>query len=163
MSTSYSFRIAAGFEFTPEDLADAFGEEIKGKSHTEVRFDPKTGAKLKPVKVMDSESRVVCKFDGKVYESDEWEQLADHVARNAKCRAISSVYDFSGDGSVVFGPKMPNEAWDGLDLGHIELEGPLPLEPILKLGPELKRIAAALKKLGLKPGKPILRICYCIG
>jgi hypothetical protein len=161
MSTYYTFGIAIGFEFSPEELSDVFGERIAEKSHMEDRFDQKTGKKTSQVKVIDEEDRVVCKLDGKVFESDYWTDFANSLARKIGCRAVMRMYET--EGTVVFGPKMPKCLGHEDDFGHISLEGALPMGPILKFGPELKRIGAALRKLGLKPGRPIVRISYSCG
>lgn len=161
MSTGYA-GIAIGFEFSSEELADVFGEQVVEESHMEDRFDQRTGKKVGQVKVVDEEARIVCRLDGKVFESDDWTSFADKLAKKVGCRATTA-FEFEGEGVVVIGPRMPNCLHSGDTFYKVSLEGPMPMGPILKFGPELKRIGAALRKLGLKPGKPVVRVCFSCG
>lgn len=163
MSIDYSFGLMVGFRFSPGELDDVFGKKVPEKSHMEDRFDPKTGKKLAPEKVVDREAGLVYVFQGKELEDGEYhvyEELANAIAGHVGCN-----YDISGcDGNdmVIFGPSIKYME-EGTDWGHIGTSGPLPLDAVVKAAPKLKQIATKLKKLGLVPGKAGIFITYDVG
>ena len=161
MSMDVSIGVAIGFQFDTGCFADLFGEEVGEKSRLEPRWDGKTGKRLKDVKVVTRPAQVVCKFDGKTYSTDEWEDLAKRIAAKARCTAHISV-DHDGSGLVVFGPKLPSETCSSTTIldGAVWVDGAMPLDAFLKFGPQIRKIGVSLKKLGLKPGKPVVRVSY---
>jgi len=165
MSTDYCFANRVGFEFSVKELQKAFGFKIREKSHKEDRFDPKTGAKLQPEKVVDVEEHIGYKFLGKVIKDSDYEEveeLSNLIARHLKCLYNTSD-GYNGVVSVVFGPKMPRVLRDGDSFGHVDGPASYPFDAIAKMAPELKRIEKGLKKLGLQPGKAGIFVLYSVG
>lgn len=177
MSTEYDFYSRVGFVFKAADVIKPFAEKVREESHREERFDPKTGKKSGTEKVVDREAHVRFTFNGKlVGTSDEEEpeeddalyvedRLVNLIALKAKCKWWK-FGDLNGSGKdiwYVFGPHLPQYVKNhGLNAGRVTSDGGLDFQTVAKQTAKLKQIGTALKKMGLKPGKPKVELCWDI-
>jgi hypothetical protein len=160
MSTDYSARLGIGFVFKTNDINDKFWEEVPEKSHMEDRFDPKTGKKMAPVKVVDQERGSVLKFHGKTYE--DIDVLVSAIAKMARCS-----YDMFGyeqeEGFVSFCLRFKPRKNYAIDFGNISMGGELYLSEVLKMGPKLAEIRQRLISMGLKPKQAEVFVAHSVG
>jgi hypothetical protein len=167
MSTDYTYRFAVGYMFTERVLETVFGEAVPEVSRFEDRFNSITGKKTKPEKVIVREMGLVYKFKGKELKAGTYsdiEPIAEAIAAEIGCRYHLSICDFDTGNMAYFSPaKLTKEVGKGVDWGHIDTPAAISVEAVITMAPELKRIAAALKKLGLAPGKPAIHLTYNVG
>lgn len=76
MGIDYTFFLRIGFELDQDDIEQPYLTVHKGKFHFEDRFDPKTGKKIKPEKVIDEYGG---KYFSLEYDDQEYESLWDVV------------------------------------------------------------------------------------
>jgi len=169
MGTDLSFGTAIGYDFTLAEINKAFGVKALEESHMEKRFDKKSGKKIAPEKVIDHPARLVYKFDDETIEAEDpdygsdHEGLCDKIALHLKCEWCHSYYYGEEEATrIYFMPKMPKPLDDGACFGHIDTDGPLPFDAVVKMAPKMKKLAAGLKKLGLKPGKAGIHVTYSV-
>lgn len=158
MSINYSAYLAVGFHIPYEDFCKVFIRKTREEvSHMEDRFDPKTGAKLEPIKVVDEEAVKVIVFNGQNYDPDEMYELTDALAAYLKCD-IDTDGSSNGDQDYVFTPKYTTDSFYGHDYGRLTVGGALTYKQVVKLGPVLDALRLKLIKLGLKPGKAVVMV-----
>lgn len=154
MGMTYSARIGIGFVFTREEFVASFKKHMPEKAHMEDRYDPKTGAKQLPAKVIDSEAGEYVFFDaqdyGMVNDGLDIYQLTEDVGDfigNCHCHSFGYEHEM-----VAIEPKF-DEFGDSVDAGNFDIGGDVELSMTEKLRPDLARIAKALKKLGVHQGR----------
>ena len=82
MSTEYSTYICVGYCYSEEEFDHMLIEKPE-ESHTEKRYNKKTGKEMLPEKVIDKEKREVWVYKGTEYESIE--DLIEQIAEDCKC------------------------------------------------------------------------------
>jgi hypothetical protein len=152
MSTDIDTVIVVGFVVPEEDFLKPLKVYKKEESHLEDRFDPKTGKKLKPQKVVDQEARWVYEFEGGTYEDNQTElglntwDLLDAIGKKFKCFvSFHGNLNWGENITVAVESKKQKKTQKG---GYsFKCIGELPKA-------NLARIAREMKKAGFKLGEP---------
>jgi hypothetical protein len=157
MSVDYYASLAVGFEVTGEELNEIFGAGLPEISHMEPRFDPKTGRKTKPEKVITQHESRILRLDGEDYEDEH--ALVEAIASSLSCsyHEVGSHYDDQENMSFIFCPDIKAE-FDGFDDSRLTCSGGISYKTMLNLKPELERISKGLKKMGIDPGEAMVTV-----
>lgn len=112
--------VKVGFMVPYEDLVKPLTFEKAEESHLEDRFDPKTGAKLEPEKVVDVEAGPWVRLNGKEWPLEEWwdsamEEFFEELGAHVGCGVSTFgghhygwvAFDLLGDSCEV-----PNTSYD---------------------------------------------------
>ena len=148
MSSSVYTHIGIGFMVPIEDALRAFTEHVEEEAHMEDRFDPKTGKKQLPMKVIDHPAREVVRFGGEVCGEDGYyDELIEALAGVLNCIVSRHGYD-----EVEFLSFQPNFTHndDGKDLGRVEIGGTVDIGQAQAAFADLERLAVALRKIGIE-------------
>lgn len=169
MGTDYNFGLAIGYQFSLAEINKTFGVQAPEESHMEERFDKKTGKPIEPEKVIDKPKRLVYKFDGEILESvdedygSDYEGICNRIALHLGCEWTHS-YHFGEEEAtrIYFMPKLPGALWEGACFGHIDTDGPLPFDKVVKTASKMKKLRVGLKKLGLTPEVAAIHVTYAV-
>ena len=162
MGVNYHFNLAVGFEMTEDELYKPFEKHFEEESHLEDRYDPKTGKKLTPEKVVTKRAYDEYYVDG---ERVEFYDLDGIIAEKLECQ-IWECND-GGEAMYVIGPS-------GIDLnddtkafygGPIDAEGYVSFQDVAALGPSLEALKVKLNKYLNMPltSEPVIRIVWRVG
>ncbi len=156
MGISYSANIFLGYVMSVEDVQKPFVIKTEGKFHMEDRFDPKTGDKVKTVKIWDEKPSKGLFYKGQEFEMHEgFEELLEELL---DCRVTLSGSFCTGDFQYIIHPEMPSPSSGGEDEGRVTFGPSYWFKDFLSLEIRLKRIKGALQKLGLAPGEPEVKL-----
>jgi hypothetical protein len=151
MGIDYSSSLAIGWRVRAEQLKQVFGKYTPEQAHMEDRYDPKTGKKLLPEKVIDQRAGTVLMFEGQ--ECDYIEQLVEAI-----CDKTGATFWHDGsfmcdqeDMEYIIGPSFELDT-EGKDEGRVTTGGGILFAKVVELAPELQRIGIELRKLGLDIG-----------
>jgi hypothetical protein len=156
MGIDYSSNLLIGYAFEAKAVEAPFARTVPEKSHMEDRFDPKTGKKLDPVKVVDDEERDVWEFNGESFEDRE--ELYTALAAAAKCQYVL----YGQSEYVAFGPDIELSS-ENPDCGHVYFAGNLSYDAVVKAKAEVRRIGKKLRKFGLELPEPEVVVCWDVG
>jgi hypothetical protein len=157
MGLYYTVRAVVGYQFPLEEVLGPFVVRTPEESHLEPRYDPKTGAPVDPVKIIDRHSYVDYVIAGTPYDSP-------FVALDRLAEILNCDYGLSGglndnikDMSVVFTPFRSNP-----DLA--EAHGRITIhKDVLVLDGNVMSacqvLAKKLTELGLKPSYVVVTTC----
>jgi hypothetical protein len=157
MSIDFSFALGIGFTVDPEELSEALRKAntkvVPEKFHMEDRFDPKTGAKLAPVKVVD-EDETVSWFVGKEEFEYEDEFLEEFFNRKGMTYSDNSGMSEASVAYVTVPVKHTGE--DDFDDGNITCGSSIAYSVATSKSTQncLKKIKKFLQSLGLEVGEP---------
>ncbi len=167
MGIDYSASLAVGFYFEPDEVLDAFTEEVEEVSHLEKRWDPKTGKEDRPEKVIDQEGGKRLVFKGEVVgDGDEDSLLVPQdlfgaLAGHLKCQYWDDGWPDELKG-VVFGFVPKRNIETGWSTGNADTTAGIRLDDVAEMEDRLGLLEMKLRALGLKPGPagvfPILSI-----
>ncbi len=160
MGIRFSSEILIGFAVSSKDVHKPFEEKVPGKFHMEDRFDPKSGAKLKAEKVWDEHPETLLMYKGEDYYMHEgFEELLEELL---DCR-VSIVGSYPcGDLEYVFHPDMPKPSTAGDDGGSVTFGPSYWMKDIVALDIRLKSLKTRLKKLGIEPGEPEVKLAVTV-
>lgn len=142
-----------GVQVERDDLITPFKLVTPEVCHYEDRFDPKTGAKVKPKKIVDKREVITYHFKGKRYT--ESRALANAVATYLGCK-VTRYRDYMCDGWDVFVFGFNHSAYD--EYGPTQTD----LKPIIDSYPQLVEIQQGLQGLGVKASNPQLIQCMSV-
>lgn len=154
MSIYYNDVLVIGFLVDRDSFLEPLLKECEAVTHTEERYNQKTGKRLEDVEIVDVEAGEFWVLDDVKVDTD---QSADPILEEIAGRVGASItkhgdyYDGSGQ-LVAIEPALPERRDDG---GH-------DLEVALAAKEELTRIERELRKLGLDPGKMGIFSCLDI-
>ena len=168
MSTDYSSVLGVGFVLPLEEALDPFRKVSPETSHTEDRYDEKTGEKLDPVRVVDREEGDTFMWPGepKSETEDSWDFIY-FIAEKLRCDSLT-FGNHMGDRDdifVLFGAevKSDNESGiEGVECGHINFAGNLSYESVVEVAAELKALKERMENYGLKPKEAVIQNCWTI-
>jgi len=149
MSIDFNFDLAVGFVLDKSDVLAPFGLESDERSHTEDRYDPKTGKKLEPVKVVDDLGGVTYELHGDRYD-DEHEFLGA-LAGELDC-SLDFGGNYSDNETIYASVEIEFTGEDDLDAGNISCGSSATLSTVIKSKRKVEALAKKLKKLGIDPG-----------
>lgn len=172
MSISYSFSLCMGFEVAKEDVLKVFKRsettEYPGEFHMEDRFDPKTGAKIIPVKIWD---RAPSNTTNVWYECGDctWndsthpDEITAALEEKFDCY-IGQYGDYSaGSPMFVFQVNAPISYREAMNLGRITIyNNSVPVSEVLELAPHAYELKEKLCKAKIYVGEPKIFIATCI-
>ncbi len=169
MGIDYSFFPVVGFvvdEAALEPLVNVVGELY----HLEDRYDQKTGAKLEPVKIVDSQEKRGYALEGEAMVNSEGDPMdfcetCEEISRKIGCAAQICGSDSNSSYFAVFGPKIkPVEDHPlSMDDGRISSEPPLLFSDVVASSAiEMARIRAELTILGVKVDEPIVGVGWFV-
>jgi hypothetical protein len=163
MGTEYNSSLGIGFRVRYSQLLEKFGRKTSERFHMEDRFDPKTGKKTGPVKVIDQEEMVSFIFDGEDFQDDVY-ALVEAIQEKVGCAHYEEV-DETGleDALYVFGPNIRTDDEDTFSYGRFNTYGPMMVRDIVAVQEELVRIGNRLRAQGLDVGEPVVRIMASVG
>lgn len=158
MGIEYHVNLAVGVEVSVDELKRVFTQTLPEESHVEDRFDPKTGEKLEPAKVVDVKERVAWMWKGEeVYD----QYLVDELSAEIGAVPYMKVNMWSeGLESVVFGPRLA-ELDEGEQDGRITVGGGVKYDDVVKAIDKILAIESRLfvdygVKFGPRVVSPIL-------
>ncbi len=163
MSTYYSFSVAVGFEIGFKHVLKKYGRELPEKSRMEDRFDPKSGKKVDPVKVVDRPAGLRVVIRKRTYDpAEDAREICEALGREigAKVQLISDNPEcgLDGDDWVLVSPAgLRFKAPGGIDYGRSSADGGFPVKDLAMALPKFERLKAQLHKLGLRPGDAVVR------
>lgn len=164
MGIDYTTSIAVGFDVSDDDLYETFGVHYPEQSHMEDRWDPKTGKKLAPVKVIDRAEGRVLEFEGT--EHQDALSLATAICEKIGCAMNYSKNFYGGDETerYVFGPILKHHEFGDYRGGErfSLVAARIRLRDVIEAEGELARIKRELEALGLEPGEPWIAGTYDI-
>jgi len=149
MSISYNFDLGVGFVLDKSEVLAPFAKNFPAKFHYEDRFDPKTGKKLTPTKVIDNEEGVVYELDGKEY--DEEYELLEALAEKLRCN-FGNGGGYSDCSTVYVAVELDTTGEDSYDDGRASCGSSATLENVIKSKKAVEVLAKKLRKLGIDPG-----------
>jgi len=134
--------VYCGFKINKENVLRPFlKEEISPEEfHFEDRWDPKTGQKLKAIKIIDKKE---VKSEYYLLNNERYihgNTLINKITKDILFCEFLDSYPFSGFGYVIFYPKYGNASY-------------LTVEDINELKPQLEIISEQLNKLGIEVSK----------
>jgi hypothetical protein len=162
MSTSYSFYLRVGFKIPIEDLKKPFQHKKEtheeGSFHMEDRFDPKTGAKLAPVKVWDKKPETQTEhwwvIDGERFDDWEGEPMAGFFAKKLECRVDYYWQAYGDDWGYGFYLHDPNND-ERIDEGRFSIHNlSMDYESVCAMQGRLAELKTKLQAMGIDPGDP---------
>ncbi len=140
MSTEHTASLIIGFSIDMDDLGMPFKVTLPQVTHVEDRYDQKTGEKLGPVTVVDSEEREAFVFEGEEYA--EGTELTEAMEQHIRCRINPHGDFFAGD--LVYSIQ-PTKTAGKPEMSIIE---------VLTFEAECLRIKSAFAKYGIHLGEP---------
>ena len=165
MGTDRMVWIGIGFEFELEEVISKYSRTTEDQTHTEDRWDSKTGKEAEPEVVVDVEGGEVYEYDGKQYKDEEYNDLLDALGKEVGAEAYS--YGDAQDGDCLammfaVSQKDLKTIDGGCHIGGRCDVGPsYDFESVAKAADKLEGIKEALKKkFGLKPGKAQVVQCW---
>ena len=164
MGITYSFRLCVGFEIAQDDIKKCFLKEdkIPGKYHMEDRFDPKTGMKLKPVKVCDVKpiDNSVLIIDGEEIDPDD--ELEGVLEKTFNCHVETFGSYCAGELTYCFYLNKPVRSSNG---GHpISIyNDSVDVDEVISLESKLITLKNHLQSVGLNVDKPRVFIAQSVG
>ena len=169
MGIDYAFFPVVGFVVTEATLIP-LTKILPEVSHTEQRFDPKTGNEIESVKVVDRAVSSVYVLDGKelIDREDEpfdFAQMCREIGRRIDCAAEICGSALNDDLFCVFGPRF-HLLRDSISLsdGNIEASHPMLLSDVFSAKAQIDviRIEGQLRSLGLDLKQPIVGVGWYI-
>ena len=168
MGIDYSSVLGVGFVFPLEEVLDSFRKVDPEQSHTEDRYDPKTGEKLEPVKVVDQEKHDTFMWPGEPEsETEDGWDFVYFIANKVFCDSMT-FGNHMGDRDdvfVLFGVKVEkdNESGiEGVECGHVDFAGNLSYKSVLSAASELEELKGRMENYGLKPKEAVIQNCWVI-
>jgi hypothetical protein len=164
MGIHYSFNLAIGYIITEKEIFDLFLQRTPEEFHLEDRFDPKTGLKVQPLKVIDRHASGKFMLDGKQYgEGEDPESYMPAI-----CKKITGArwwwHSYLNDNrTFIIGPVLPQKVTDDFDDGRVKCSGGFGFNDVVALAPRLGNIAAGMKKLGFEITEPVIVPAWCVG
>lgn len=146
----YSATLRIGFVVDTGSVLDSFRVELPELSHTEPRWDPRTGKRVPDLKIVDQEAGSVIQVDDEVYDDDsdahESQELFDHIVRHLGLKCGVDILD---DGRCIFHITSPRVK-PPLEVAGLTCGGSAPFQSIIALAPRLTALRAKLKRAGIK-------------
>lgn len=150
--------ISIGFVLEEDEIKQVFGVATPEVSHMEDRFDPKTGAKLEPKKVIDTHSYTTFTLENKKFDGEY--ELMEALAKHLDVTVDRFGDSFGGRSGYVVGLGHGTGSCDAKrcpELGEIDLQ-----EVIDDL-PKLMELGDKLTNLGFSSRKVKIFNCYTVG
>jgi len=150
MGVDYSQAVKIGFLFSIEDIDEKFAVTVPEQFHMEERFDPKTGVKITPVKIIDRRETKIYRVPGRSLGFESGQDLMEHIAHiiGASLWCFKD-YMCGGWEWFVIGPPGPGLGTDEVDCRRSADPSHLELDEVLKAMPGLNRIGSELAKYEL--------------
>jgi hypothetical protein len=149
MGIDYSVHLGVGYILDREDIIAPFRVEIPEKFHMEDRFDPKTGVKLEPVKVVDEGGQEEFEYKGTRYEMEY--ELFEAIGQDLGC-CIDNCGGYS-DGETIRVTLDLDTDDSGIDDGRFTVGGAITFDDLTSRRAELITLKKAFKKLGIDLGE----------
>lgn len=159
MGIDYSANVGIGFIVDREDLLAPFRVETEEKFHMEDRYDPKTGKKLEPVKIVDVEAGEIFEFEGKTFE-EEYE-VVEAIADKLDC-IIEDTGGYTDCETLQITVKVEHTDEDDVDCDRFYVGSSILFDNVTALRAELKRVAKGFKKYGVDVGEAKVYVAYGI-
>jgi hypothetical protein len=171
MGVYYSLRLCVGFELTENEAKAPFvrktEQKIDGSFHMEDRFDPKTGAKLEPIKVWDRKPKTITdrwyEIDGQKYDDGFYD---DKFVKDLKVKLGCHIEMFgslpSGDITFAFYLNKPSDTH--YETGKYTMYNDhISIDELMDILPKLHLLKERMEKYGYKPSEPRVFIAQLAG
>jgi hypothetical protein len=146
MGIDYSFSLAVGFVVDMDALLKPFAKVTKGKSHMEDRFDPKTGEKLEPVKVVDRGHRETYSLDGKRFGTDRYDFL-EALGVKLDC-TIDDGGGYSDEQTAYVSVNFESDHSEDYD--RVTINGRATLDEVVRCKEKCEALRKTLSDLGME-------------
>lgn len=163
MGIDYSFYLAIGFIVDKQELLRPFATEVKEQFHMEDRFDPKTGVKLEPVKVIDSDGGTQYSLDGQIFDENSEYEVLEGLEDLLGC-SITLGGGYSDNKTAYVSVNFETTGEDDVDEGRVSVGPSVTFEEVAKAQVRALDLKKRLNELGVKSlGKPKVYIRPFIG
>jgi len=162
MSEEGSSEICVGFFMTLEEALKPFLVTQDEISHLEDRFDPKTGKKIEPVKVVDREKGVYAKLPNSVELLVKDDDMPEEFLKFLReTLGILNITSFGGGDCTFIGFDVAraNDYEDDTSYDpscHFSVGGSLKFTRVLEMIRPLSDLGKKLKDLGYEVGQPCI-------
>lgn len=161
MGDKYDTRLAIGFKLDKFDLERAFGTTVPEKSHTEDRYDPKTGSFVGREKVVDEPAIKLFTFNGSQMYSD-LEPLICEIVKSVKVPSYGTVaywaYGPKHDREFIIG-KYLNSNTHYSSWGNVTASGEMTCKEVYDAQPFLIDLQKELNtRYGMVLDAPIIKV-----
>ena len=161
MGIHYGIGLAIGFTIRLEEFLKPFAKTREEEFHIEDRWDPKTGKKLEPVKVVDDEGDEWYEYGA---ASMDEEELMEAVGNNFKCN-INYIGDCEASEAVleITLDDVVYTSEDDYDDGRVSIGCSMKFEELVALQSRLRSTKQAFEEIGIVLGEPKVMCSYSIG
>lgn len=163
MGIDYSVRLAVGYVLGRDQVLGPFMIYTEERAHMEDRFDPRSGKKLLPQKVVDEAARNRIMIDG--VEKDDYEAIDDVCALLGPGVSYEE-RDHGDDVQYVIGLRRPPGYKDvDVDWGHVSATGEFVLPELAALMvPDYLNLSRRIREvLGCEPGPLLVTLAWHVG
>ncbi len=175
MGIYYSYYLVCGYELEEGEVLAKFLKskttKEEGIFHMEDRFDEKTGAKLKQVKVWDKKPvretetwYVIGDYDSSktdYWDEIDYEEVLPALEKLFDCK-VTFGFSCTGDNKLYFEADIPAEG--GYDAGKITISrSSIDVSDIVKSLDKLKTLGETLRSYGFEIDEPTVMIGESIG
>ena len=157
MGVDVTQTVRVGYAVSEEELIGVYGRVTPEKSHFEDRFDPKTGQKIKSVKVIDTHEHVTLEMGGESY-GDAYE-LAEDLGKILGAD-VFGYSDFGAECKFVF---SLGHGTQPCDAKRCPENSEIDLETVMNDLTKLRELGSKLVNLGLGSGKLKILNCFSVG
>lgn len=138
----YCVTLMLGYSVRPFDLELLYTQDIPESAHYEDRYDPRTGQKVSPVRIIDTPASCHCILDGEDL-GDNFPGLLQALSQKMGCDYDTEEDAFEGTCEwVVFGVKVPTEIVEASE--HLTISDDISLEELKALFPRVEALAQKL-------------------
>lgn len=151
--------VKVGYVFSEDEIEAAFGTQFPEVAHLEDRFDPKTGQKIAPHKVIERYGYTLYNHSDVQYDDVHEFISALEKDLNADIHHYGDMMS-NGGGKYVIGLGHGTRECDAKRCPE---DGSFSLNEVFNDLPKLEALAATLTELGLDVGEPEIVNCYRVG
>lgn len=152
MGSHFRACVGVGYIVSYNDAVKPFIKHVEEVAHMEDRFDPKTGKKLLPEKIIDTPAS-----DGLFIDGDELDiyEFLDLLGQKLSCvvTQLNAEFEVEG-GEITFQLRMKRDEFADIDFGRLDIGGPLEYVDVLKQEQALKDLRVRMIKLGIPRTDP---------
>ena len=157
MSIDYTFALCIGFELDKDEVEKPFKltNKYPGEFHMEDRFDPKTGAKIEPVKIWDKKPKTERWYEIDGVKYDDFFEMEDVLGKKFDCYVGEYGSFCSGDNTYVFCVNDIGSYKDAGNYGNITVyDKSLTFTDLPDLMAKAYGLRERLQSAGYNPGEP---------
>lgn len=163
MSTEYHVNITVGYKLSLPKILRKYEVRCKEVSHLEDRWDPGTGKKAPPIKIIDMEACINYVYSGTTYAGDDVEPLIYALSRKLKCDYEVEFHEVSEMCTpweysfVYFTVKIKTVGSEMIDY-PLHLQASISLADLLEKESKIVALKTRLLEMGFKPPQPQIHL-----